>query len=270
MENIIEIKNLDYIYENGYQALENISFTIPKNQFVAIIGQNGAGKSTLLKNITGLLKPSEGNILIDGKNTKKYSVSQIAKKIGHVLQNPDHQLFADTVEEEIAFGPQNLNLSEEEVNKRVEFALKTVGLKDKRDEFPPALSKGDRNKVVIASVVAMQSDIVILDEPTTGQDYKGCCQIMNIAQQLHQKGHTIIMVTHHMSLVAQYAERTIVLGNGEILTKGTTKEVFAKPELLKETYVVPPQITQLGNELVNDKKTYTSVPELGKIIGERL
>ena len=252
---IVEVKNLTFTYPNGFTALKNINFVVENNEFVAIIGQNGAGKSTLLKNLTGILKPTVGAVLIDGLNTKNISVSRLSSKLGFVLQNPDRQLFADTIYEEVAFGPRNLKLDKEEIESRVTHALEVTGLLEHKDKFPPSLSTGERAKVVIASVVAMKPDVIIFDEPTTGQDYKGCYQIMNIAREFYNIGHTVIFVTHHMALVAEYATRTIVFCKGEILLDDTTENVFAHPEILKKSYIVPPQITQIGQELKNELGT---------------
>ena len=212
----VKIEDLDYYYPGNVVALKNINITIYKNEIVGLIGQNGAGKTTLLKNLLGLLKPSKGRVLIEGVDTRKLTVAQLAAREGFVLQNPDRQLFADTVEKEIAFGPQNLGLSEAEIKTRVEEAMEAVSIERFRNEYPLSLSKGDRAKVVIASVLAMKPRIIILDEPTTGQDYLGCLQVMQIVKDLHKRGHTIIIVTHHMPLVAEYTERTIVLCKGAI------------------------------------------------------
>jgi energy-coupling factor transport system ATP-binding protein len=182
-------------------------------------------------------------------DTKKGAVSEMAKHVGFVLQNPDQQLFADTVEDEVAYGPRNLKLDKALIEERVAMALKMVGLEDKRAEFPPALSKGDRAKTVIASALALDPEIIILDEPTTGQDYRGCHQIMQIAQSLHQQGRTVVFVTHHMALVAEYAQRVIVMTGGKVLLDGNTESVFSKPDVVREAYIIPPQITVLGQEL---------------------
>ncbi|MGI9861983.1 ATP-binding cassette domain-containing protein [Moorella naiadis] len=269
----IKIENLTYVYEFGFVALKNINLTIKQNEFVGMIGQNGAGKSTLLKNITGLLKPTEGNVFVAGVNTRDVTVAELATRAGFVLQNPDHQLFAATVEEEVSFGPKNLGLTPEEVAERVQTALQWVGLEEMRQEFPPALSKGDRAKVVIASVLAMRPEIIILDEPTSGQDYRGCYQIMDIAREFHRAGHTVVVVTHHMALVAEYTERIIVLGQGEILLDDSTRVVFAQSERLRLTHIAPPQITQLGFELapvLGLKEAVLRVPELGDAVMAKL
>jgi len=264
---VISVENLEYIYQPpGVKAVRGINFHIRRGEFVGIIGQNGAGKTTVLKNILGLLKPTSGRVLVNGVDTRDVTVAELATQIGFVLQNPDQQLFAQTVEDEIAFGPRNLGLAGNEVHERVEEAIALTGLEEFRDEFPPALAKGDRAKVVIASVLAMRPKIVILDEPTTGQDYKGCHQIMQIARRLHGQGRTILVVTHHMALIAEYTERTVVLCRGEILLDGATAVVFSQPEILRRTHVTPPQITQLAQSLPRElglPANALTIPQLG-------
>jgi energy-coupling factor transport system ATP-binding protein len=246
----ILVQGLRYVYEpQGTVALDGVDLIVQQGEFVGIIGENGAGKTTLLKHLVGLLRPAAGHVWIQGMDTSKLVVSELATHVGVVLQNPDQQLFAQTVEEEIAFGPRNLQLNETETRQRVDGAIAATGLDAFRTEFPPALPKGDRAKVVIASVLAMQPDIIILDEPTTGQDLRGCHQIMQIARQMHREGRTILFVTHDMALIAEYARRTIVLHQGQVLVDGTAAAVFAQPELLYQTHVTPPQITQLSQGL---------------------
>lgn len=264
---LVKVENLFYAYEPGKYILKNINLNIGSGEYIAIIGQNGAGKSTLLKNITGLLKPTSGRILVKGKSTVEMPVANLATNIGLVLQNPDQQLFASTVWEEVAFGPKNLGLTKKEIHERVEKALSLVGLSHCAQEFPPALKKGDRAKVVVASVLAMGPEIIILDEPTNGQDYKGTCQIMELTRKLHQAGHTIILVTHQMSLVAEYALRTVVLHQGEILLDGETREVFSHFDFLRKAKIIPPQITQLGHSLSQHlplRGIYLTAEELGE------
>ena len=184
-----------------------------------------------------------------GQDTKTTAVAEMARHVGFVLQNPDQQLFAETVEEEVAYGPANLGLDKATVEACVIEALKLVGLEEKRKEFPPALPKGERAKVVIASALALNPEIVVLDEPTTGQDFKGCHQIMQIAQQLHGQGRTVVFVTHHMALVAEYAERVIVMTGGQVLLDDVTGAIFSQPELVRQACIIPPQITVLGQAL---------------------
>lgn len=248
-ETVLQIDHLSFTYDSGVKALKDINIDIKEGEFIAIIGQNGSGKSTLLKNITGLLRPTSGQVLINGKNNKELSIAAISKQIGFVLQNPDNQLFESTVKDEICYALKNAKIPAEEYDERINKAAEAVGISDKFEEYPPALSKGDRAKVVIASVLAMDPSILILDEPTSGQDYRGCYQIMDIALRLHEMGRTIIYVTHQMPLVAEYAERTIVLSDAELLLDMPTEEIFVKEEELAQTNILPPQITQLANRL---------------------
>jgi len=212
----IKITDFCFSYEKNGVSIENINLTVADNDFLAIVGKNGCGKTTLLKCITGLLRPASGDIFIRGKNTKELSVSDISKEIGFVMQNPDSQLFTDSVFNEVSFALKNTRLSKTEIQKRVEEALAAAGLAEP-DAFPHALSGADRTKTVVASVLAMGSKILIFDEVDIGQDYKGCIHIMNIARELHSRGYTIIFVTHNMSLVCEYARKVIVMSRNGIL-----------------------------------------------------
>jgi len=205
----VSIKNLCYSYGQNI-AIENINLSVADNEFLAIIGKNGCGKTTLLKNIVGLLRPLSGDIFIRGKNTKEISISDISMEAGFVMQNPDNQLFTDSVYSEVSFALKNAKLTKEEISRRVDEALDTVGLRD-ADAFAPALPRAARTKTVIACVLAMGCRIVIFDEVDTGQDYRGSGHIMDIARDLNKKGFTIIYVTHNMSLAAQYAHRLVVM-----------------------------------------------------------
>jgi len=246
----ILVDNLDYIYQPlNVHAVKGVSFEIKKGEFVALIGQNGSGKTTILKNLLGLLRPTSGKVLVAGMDTSVTAVAEMAQHVGFVLQNPDQQLFAQTVAEEISYGPKNLGISPDMIEERIEKALKVVGLEGKRDEFPPAMPKGDRAKVVIASALALEPEIIILDEPTTGQDYRGCHQIMQIAKTMQEQGRTVVFVTHHMALVAEYARRVIVLSEGKVILDDVTEAVFSQPEVVRKAYIIPPQITELGQAL---------------------
>ena len=246
----VEVKNITYTYPGtSIPAISNMDFYIPKGQFVGIIGQNGGGKTTIMKCLVGLLKPSQGEIFLDNKPLSGQKVGEIATQIGLILQNPDTQLFCMSVEEEIRFGLDNLKLEPEEIDRRTEEALKITGLGNYRTLYPFKLSLGDRRKVAVASIVAMRPKVLIFDEPLTGQDYKGRFELVNLAADLHQAGHTVIMISHDMELVAKYTERTLVVGRGQLLLDAPTREVFDHVDLLRGTYIEPPEIIRLAQAL---------------------
>lgn len=247
-ESYIQVIDLDFEYPDGTQALKNINLEIKRGEFIALIGQNGSGKTTLSKCLNGLYKPTRGDIIVDGLNSKKGSIVQMVKRVGYVFQNPDHQLFNSNCWDEIAYGPRNIQLSEDEVKERVEEAIKVVGLpKIYHDEHPFFLSKGLRQRVAIASILALRPQVIIVDEPTTGQDTKQSLEIMDFLRELNEShGHTIIIITHDMPIVGKYARRVIAMAKARVMADGKTREVFTQSELLKETFLAPPQITQLA------------------------
>jgi len=246
----VEVKNLTYAYPGtSAPAISNMNFSIPKGQFVGIIGQNGGGKTTIMKCLVGLLKPSRGEIYLENKPLTGQKVGDIATQIGLILQNPDTQLFCMSVEEEIRFGLENLKLEPEEIERRTEESLKITNLGEYRQLYPFKLSLGDRRKVAVASIVAMRPQILIFDEPLTGQDYKGRYELVNLAAELHQAGHTVIMISHDMELVARYTQRTLVVGKGQLLLDSPTRDVFDHVSLLRGTFIEPPEIIRLAQEL---------------------
>ena len=249
----IEVKDLVYRYPDETLALNGINLQIKEGEFIAFIGQNGSGKTTCSKCLNGLFKPTEGDVIVDGLNSKKTSIVQMVKRVGYVFQNPDHQLFNSNCWDEIAYGPRNIQLDEEEVKIRVEEAAKVVDLDAYYfDEHPFFLSKGLRQRVAIASILALKPKVIIVDEPTTGQDYKQSIEIMNFLVGLNEQGgHTIIIITHDMPIVARYARRVIVMGLGKIIDEGTPQEVFSHPEVLAQTYIEPLQITQFAQSVEN-------------------
>lgn len=242
---MITLNNLSFKYPNGFEVLEGISFKIQKGEFVALIGQNGAGKTTLLKQFNALLKPTSGSVVIAGIDTDTSTTGKLAHKVGFLFQNPDHQIFMPTVEREISFGPKNLGLSKTEIKQRVAEAAVAVGLTQYLQENPLFLSKGQRQRVAFASVLAMKPEILVLDEPTTGQDYQEGLEIMEMVKELNEQGHTIVFVTHDMELVARYAKRIIVLSQGQVLLDDSCQNVFYQPEALLRTNLFPPQIARL-------------------------
>lgn len=265
-QSYIHIENLIYCYEDGTKALDGINLDIHLGEMIAFIGQNGSGKTTLSKCLNGLFKPTQGDVIVDGLNSRHTSIVQMVKRVGYVFQNPDHQLFNSNCWDEIAYGPRNIQLKEDEVKERVEEAAAVVGLHPSYySEHPFFLSKGLRQRVAIASILALRPRVIIVDEPTTGQDFPQSIEIMNFLKKLNEElGHTIIIITHDMPIVAQYAKRVIVLGMGKILADGSPKEIFSQPEVLAQTYIEPPQITQLAQSVSSwgFKKDILSVEEM--------
>lgn len=261
-ESYIQVIDLDFEYPDGTQALKNINLEIGVGEMIALIGQNGSGKTTLSKCLNGLYKPTRGDIIVDGLNSKKSSIVQMVKRVGYVFQNPDHQLFNNNCWDEIAYGPRNIELSEDEVKERVEEAISVVGLPEMyHSEHPFFLSKGLRQRVAIASILALRPQVIIVDEPTTGQDTKQSLEIMDFLQELNEvHGHTIIIITHDMPIVGKYARRVIAMAQAQIMADGPTREVFTKSDVLEKTFLAPPQITQLaqaGQGLGYDPGTLT-------------
>ncbi|MBL7164054.1 MAG: ATP-binding cassette domain-containing protein [Anaerolineales bacterium] len=246
---IIQCRNLEHTYPNGVKALNGIDLDIYEGEIVAIVGQNGSGKTTLAKHLNGLLTPTNGDVMVNGMHTKEQGVFKIGQKVGYVFQNPDHQIFSELVYDEIAFGPQLRQVPEEEVDQRVKEALEAVGLTGFEQEDPFSLTKSGRQRVAVASVLAVQPDVLILDEPTTGLDYKEQRSMMDMVRRLNDQGSTIIFVTHHMWVVAEYAHKVFVIKDGRILLDGTTRKVFAQEETLQASYLRPPHFVQFSNQL---------------------
>ena len=259
---MIEIKNLSFGYgkkKEYIQLINSINLTVQDGEFIAITGENGAGKSTLSKLIAGLLKPVEGSVLINGKDTKTESNSSIAKQVGFLFQNPDRQLCCYTIRDEIAFGQKALKLgTEQEIAERTESIVKKFSFNP--DEAPFTLSRGQRQRLALASIIAVQPKIMILDEPTTGLDYKECMEIMHQVKELNKSGTTVIMVCHDMELVLDFADRMILLSKGTIIADGKTEEIMQQPELLAKASLLPPQIIQL--QLALREKFSQKHPEL--------
>jgi energy-coupling factor transport system ATP-binding protein len=247
---ILEVEGLGYIYPQYHvEALRGIDLGIREGEFIAILGQNGSGKTTLAKHFNGLLKPTSGHILVRGRTTTEYSHRELARLVGYVFQNPDHQIFARTVREEVGFGLAMQGEDPKAVEKRVAEALEVVGLAGYEHKMPFTLTKGERQRVAVASVLAVSPQVIILDEPTTGLDYRHQRNTMELLKRLNKRGHTIIMITHSMWVAAEYAERIIILKEGSILADGPTRAVFADEARLAEASLRPPSLVQLSNWL---------------------
>ncbi|MGC1122974.1 MAG: energy-coupling factor transporter ATPase [Candidatus Methanofastidiosia archaeon] len=244
----IEVKNLSFQYSDT-PVLNNVSFTIGQGEIVAIIGQNGSGKTTLVKHFNGLLRPKEGEIFVFGESVKDKSVAQMAQKVGYVFQNPDHQIFADSVFEEVEFGLKNLHVPPEERMERVSAVLKQTALFKYKDTHPISLSGGEKQRLVIASIVVMNPHILILDEPTTGLDLRSSRSIIELVRALHQQNRTVVLVTHDMKLVAEMAHRILILKEGTVAAEGSPHEIFSEHDLLADNFLEAPQITRLSSRL---------------------
>jgi energy-coupling factor transport system ATP-binding protein len=254
----VEVKGLKYSYPEGKNAIAGVDLIIKEGEFAAIIGQNGSGKTTLAKHFNGLLRPSAGSISCFGKDTAKMKVSELGKIVGYVFQNPDHQIFANTVKDELTFGPRNYGLSEDQISANVTQSLQAVHLEGYEDRDPFSLTKGERQRIAVASVLTCKPKILILDEPTTGLDYTQQRSMMELLRSLNEAGHTIVIITHSLWVVAEYAHRVIVMDEGSIIMDGTVREVFSQQEKMESAGMRLPEIVKLGNML---GKTLLSVDE---------
>lgn len=254
----ISTHNLCFTYHDGTKALKNINIDIKKGEKVAIIGPNGAGKSTLFSHFNGLSEPSSGCVKLEGKaiSFEKDELSKVRQKVGIVFQNPNDQLFAPTVKEDVAFGPMNLGLSYNEIEKRVKDALKMVGMEGCENKTPHHLSGGQQKRIAIAGIIAMKPEIIILDEPTAGLDPDGVEKVLAIMNQLNQEGVTLIISSHDIDMISEYADKIFVLYNGEIIESGSKNEIFSNRELLKKAHLRPPLTTEI---LYNLKKAGLNV-----------
>jgi energy-coupling factor transport system ATP-binding protein len=248
MDKKIEVKNLHFSYSKEEEILKGISLELD-NRSTAIIGQNGAGKTTFVKLLKGLLKPSEGEILIHGVNTKEATAASLSSKIGLVFQNPNDQIFKNKVIDEVMFGPLNIGQDKETAYKNSMDALKMVGLEHLEHSNPYDLSLSERKLISIASIVSMNTDVIIFDEPTIAQDYEGREKIKNIIFKLREKNKLVITIIHDMDFVAECFERVIVFTQGKMIMDGTTREIFSREEELKKAYLDAPHITKLCKKL---------------------
>jgi energy-coupling factor transport system ATP-binding protein len=246
---MIEVQDVYFTYPSGVEALKGVSLTIQDGEFVAIMGENGAGKTTLVKHFNGLLKPTRGKVLVDGIETTKVSVATLARKVGFVFQNPDHQLFSETVEEEIAFALKNFGFSSDIIEKRVTWALNLLGLAQYRKTSPFMLSGGERKRVALASVLAWDPKILILDEPTIGQDYQQKEKLRQFILQMKAQEKTVVIVTHDVEFVAECNPRVLLMRGGKIVADGEARKVLTSPVILEQASIVPPQIAQIFIQL---------------------
>ncbi|MDD1647864.1 MAG: ATP-binding cassette domain-containing protein [Methanomicrobiales archaeon] len=250
---LIETRDLCYVYPGNVTALHSLNFVAPRNSRIAVIGANGAGKSTLFKCFNGIFTPTSGQVLIRGEAITKQNLREVRKFVGLVFQNPDDQIFSPTVEQDVAFGPMNLGLDEETVHHRVHEALTLVGIEDLAHRVPHHLSGGEKKRVAIAGIIAMEPEVLVLDEPTAGLDPRGIRELIDVVNNLSRKfGMTVIFSTHDVSVIPEVADYLYVMAKGRFVAQGTVEEVFAQPELLASVRLDVPVLPRLIRSLRDD------------------
>ncbi|WEV72783.1 ATP-binding cassette domain-containing protein [Bifidobacterium sp. ESL0790] len=255
----IELNDVGYSYQAGRQALHDVNLRFEGDQSVAIIGQNGAGKTTLAKQLNGILRPTQGSLQIDGIEISERTTAEWSKRVGYVFQNPDDQLFLETVREEFAFGPRNIGMDEATIERRIAEVAALTGLQDKLDVHPADLSPTEKKFCGIGAVVMMDPDAVVFDEPTCGQDYAGDARLHDLIGELKRQGKMCIAISHDMKFVVANFDRVIVMCQGEVLIDGTPEEVFSHADVLRRSYVTPPPITRVAQG-AGLKETIFTVP----------
>jgi cobalt transport protein ATP-binding subunit len=245
----LEAAGLWFWYEGGTPVLRGVDLSVPRGQFVALVGANGSGKTTLVKHFNGLLRPRRGTVRVTGQDTTHRSVGELARQVGYLFQHPEQQIFGSTVHQEVAFGPRNLGFPPSEVEARVEAGLSRFELSAVADKPPAILSYGLRRRVTLASLAAMDPPMLVLDEPSVGLDAPGLRETFDWLAELHAQGRTILLVTHDMALVAHYADRVVVLHEGQILTDGPPTDLFGQIGLMAHASLAPPPVAALAQAL---------------------
>jgi energy-coupling factor transport system ATP-binding protein len=246
---LLSTKDLVHTYKKGVTALKGINVEIHENDIISIVGQNGSGKTTLVRHFNGLLRPSSGRVYLYGEDTEKQSVGLMSKRVGYVFQNPNHQIFCTTVKEELEVAPRNFGFSQIEIDEAVQRVAVLMNIESELLRHPLTLDYTTKKIVTIASVLAFNPEILILDEPTGGLDQIGREILTKIIGLMHEQGHTVIMISHDMDYVAENSKRVIVMAQGEIIKDGTPEEIFQDADTLRKAQIEPPQITQLDLSL---------------------
>jgi len=262
---LLRVRDVHHSYPGGEEVLSGVTCDIHDGEFVAILGENGSGKTTLAKHLNGLLKPTGGTVEVAGKDTRAVGAAKLAATVGYLFQDPDHQIFESTVYDEVAFGPRNLGLSEADVDRRVRRVLRTLDLERWLEADPFALTKGERQRVALASVLAMEPPVILFDEPTTGLDGPQQVAMMETLKTLNETGRTIVMITHCAWAAAQYAHRVILMDGGRVLADGATRDIFGDDDLLSQAGQKAPPITRLCHRIWGE--TVLSVPEALRCMG---
>lgn len=253
----VTFSGVGYTYPSGVQAVKNVSLTIPSGQRFAIVGQNGAGKTTLVRHLNGIFQPTVGIVHIGEVATSGRTIAELSAQVGYVFQNPDEQLFARKVIDDVAFGPKNLGFDAGRAASLIATALELTGLTAEAESHPHQLSLAERKRVALAAVLAMDTPIVVLDEPTTGQDEHGVRMIASIIAGLQEQGRTVIAITHDMDFCAENFDRVVAMVHGEILADGSPSEVFTQHEILREAHVEAPQLSRLADALHWEERPLT-------------
>lgn len=255
---MIEFENVSASYDGELPVLRDVSFRIPDGDFVAFVGTNGAGKSTTMRLVNGLLKPSSGQVLIDGVPTTQLRTSQLAAKVGFLFQNPDRQICCSTVREELLFGFRAQGRADAEAQAKVDAMIERFGFDG--DAEPFLLNRGTRQLLALASIIVMEPPVVVLDEPTTGLDFRECAKVMDVIAELNAHGTTVIMVCHDMEVVADYARRVIAMTAGQVVADGETFAVLRNRDVLARTHLLPPQVVDVALRLAEDGAVEAASP----------
>lgn len=267
---LVSVRDLVHEYGSGKRAIDGLSVDIYRGDFVALIGQNGAGKTTLAKHFNSILKPSSGSVRVCGIDAAGSEPEDLSRHVGYVFQNPDHQIFCQSVYKELEYGLRNLELPEDEISGRIEKVLELTGLSRVRDEHPFSLGKGQRQMIAVASILVLEPEILVVDEPTTGLDWAGIRRMMDLVHRLHEAGTTIVMITHDMDIVSHHATRVVAMCHGRIILDGPPGEVFGAEEELRAACVTPPEIVRLGARLagLGLDRVVTDETELADIVAD--
>jgi energy-coupling factor transport system ATP-binding protein len=252
---LIEFRGVSFVHKTGVTALSDVSLTFGKGETIAVVGENGAGKTTLVRHINGLLKPTKGDVVVDGVDTRKTTTATLSRKVGIAFQNPDHQLFSDTVENEVSFAMRNFGFAEELVAKRLDWALTFFGLEQYRKSSPLVLSGGEKKRLTLACILAWDPEVVVLDEPTVGQDALQKDKLAQIFKMLQSTGKTIIIVSHDVEFLWPIQPRLVVMSGGRVVADGEISKIMADRDLLEGARVTQPQLLKLYSGLASRPPT---------------
>ncbi len=273
MEIIAKAEHLSHVYPGGIKALSDVSLTLYRQDITAVIGQNGSGKTTLSKHFNGLLKATEGNVLVKDQNVSKKKVSEMAKDVGYVFQNPSYQLFCSNVRDEIKFGLKNLKLNKKDTVLKTNEVMKRFHLTRYAKNQPMTLGSGMKKIVALAGVYAMNPSLLILDEPTTGQDQPGKSSLGELMREMSMQGKSILVISHDMNFVSEYAKRVIVMANGKIIKTGTPDQIFTDERIMNKAHIQPPQVYAIANYLRKNgmiiQNSEINADHLAQLISER-